>query len=382
MKKSLFILIGCLSFMMSYSQDNIQGTIRSEAGQVIGVYITPTSNVVASNTGNVVTFNIAVSIEQSGFGAAPVPVVSSLLAPGIIAGAAPGSPTLESGRYVYTYIMTGNTAAFTWNAGVERPVIKLDFETSSNFNGNFPRLQNDPSGGPTFQSYFYTEVNSADLTNYGDTFYGGNEGNNPVPYVEALQALPVQLIAFNVEKSNEVNALLTWSTSSELNSSHFNLQRSFDKRNWSTIGKISAHGNSQFIHNYEFVDNNVYNGKDKSLTAYYRLQMVDIDLQSGMSPIKSVTFGSDKISQKQFDVYPNPASDGLQVTWDANMLDQPTSLEFYDIEGKLIFTRKVSDNTNQEYIDLGQTNLQAGLYLLRIMNGTEPLEHRQIVVQR
>ncbi len=202
-------------------------------------------------------------------------------------------------------------------------------------------------------------------------------------FVPSIAApLPLDLVAFNAEKSGERNSLLTWSTVNEVNTSHFMIQRSFDKKNWSNIGRVEAAGESYSVENYSFTDVNVYNGTDANLNAYYRLHMVDRDASGKVSPIESVVFGKGTTTGREFTVYPNPTSDGLQVTWDANSLDQPTSLEFYDIEGRLVFTRKVSDNTNQEYIDLGQTNLQAGLYLLRIMNGAEPLEHRQIVVQR
>lgn len=197
-----------------------------------------------------------------------------------------------------------------------------------------------------------------------------------------LEALPLDLVSFTASKYGERSSLLKWTTVNEINTSHFVVQRSFDKKNWNSIGSISAAGFSAGIEHYSFDDNNVYNGVDANLNAYYRLLMVDIDGQNKVSPIESVVFGSLNSLSKEFSVYPNPASDGIQVVWDANGFQQPTSLEFYDIQGKLIHTQKVAENSNQEYIDLGLTNIQSGLYLLRIMNGIEPLEHRQIVVQR
>jgi hypothetical protein len=108
--------------------------------------------------------------------------------------------------------------------------------------------------------------------------------------------------------------------------------------------------------------------------------MVDLDGQVKTSPVETVVFGNGIAPGRDFVVYPNPASDGVQVEWDANRIDQPTSLEFFDVTGKLVYTQKVSDNTNQEYIDFGQTTIIPGLYLLRILNGEEPLDFKQIVV--
>ena len=110
--------------------------------------------------------------------------------------------------------------------------------------------------------------------------------------------------------------------------------------------------------------------------------MYDLDGKSKFSPIENVTFGNDasKSSELALFVYPNPATDGIQVEWNGQNSVQPTLLELYDVTGKLVLTQKVSDNANQEYIDFGPAKISSGLYLLRIMNGSEPIEHKQIVV--
>ena len=176
---------------------------------------------------------------------------------------------------------------------------------------------------------------------------------------------------------------MTWSTADEINSSHFNIQRSLDNKTWTTLGRVNAAGNSQIIRNYEFIDENVYNGKDSRLTAYYRLQAVDIDNQSRTSPIESVVFtGAGSKIGSEIAVYPNPSNIGLQVEWDASREDQPTSLEFFDVKGNLVYTRTVSDNTNQEYIDFSQTTIQPGLYILRVLSHDLPIDHKQIIVSQ
>lgn len=56
--------------------------------------------------------------------------------------------------------------------------------------------------------------------------------------------------------------------------------------------------------------------------------MVDLDSKFKTSPIESVIFGNSGTTGREFVVYPNPSSDGIQIEWDANLIDQPTSLEF------------------------------------------------------
>ncbi len=203
-----------------------------------------------------------------------------------------------------------------------------------------------------------------------------------VDYTPANGPLPLYLLAFNAEKSGTQDALLTWTTTNEENTGHFIVERSTDKKSWTKIGSVAAAGYSIGVEQYSFTDVGAYNGRDNHVTVYYRLEMVDLDGRLGLSPVQSVVFGTVAAKGQEFVAYPNPTTDGLQVEWDANAVDQPTMLEFYDLQGKLVYSQKVSDNTNQEYIDLTKTNMQPGLFMLRILNGTDQLDYKQIVVSQ
>ena len=193
--------------------------------------------------------------------------------------------------------------------------------------------------------------------------------------------LPLNLISFNAKKSGEKDAYVNWTTANEENTSHFIVQRSFDKNIWSDVGSVGAAGYSIDIRNYELYDPNVNSGRTSRLQVYYRLKMFDLDGTNKYSPIQTVVFSNGSTQKaNEFLIYPNPATDGVQVEWNTENLDQPTSLEFYDVTGKLMLTQTVSDNTNQEYVDFRNVSIQPGVYLLRIMSGTEAIEHKQIVV--
>jgi len=206
----------------------------------------------------------------------------------------------------------------------------------------------------------------------------------PLSSIPGINPLPVKLLTFSAEKSGEKSAMLNWSTASESNSSYFAIERSKDQVNWTTLGQVQAAGNSQIIKNYQYLDNNVYNGVSSKLTVYYRIKMVDLDGSYEYSPIESVKFGNSSRdvvdNTADFFVYPNPASEGIHVEWDADQVKQPTSLEFYDLSGKLVYTEKVEDQTDQHYVDFTKTNIQSGLVLMRVMSGDESINYKQIVV--
>ncbi|WP_171037874.1 T9SS type A sorting domain-containing protein [Dyadobacter luticola] len=117
-------------------------------------------------------------------------------------------------------------------------------------------------------------------------------------------ALPVTLVSFNaliIEKS----VSLDWVTSSEVNSSHFEVERSADAKSWFTFGtvisKSFADDSSSSQLQYAFMDETPLAG-----TSYYRLKMVDKDETFAYSKIRTVTFSGENVV-----VYPNPVSGRL-----------------------------------------------------------------------
>lgn len=371
--KRLILLIAFLAFALGsvLIAQPTQAKIERTGGLVITVYAKPSGTVPAGTNLNIL---FAVSLPNDG--------PASLVGASLIGGTITPAPTeTYSGRKCYPYILEVPSSPSPLTGGNDNPIATVTFPTSES--GDVVQI-NDFTGQGAGNVYWYISYNGIDNTNYDELFYGTNATNNPGgdSYAEASLPLPVSLVSFRANKFQDRSSLLNWSTVSEYNSSHFSVQRSADRKLWTTVGKVNAAGNSQLVENYQYLDENVYNGSDTRLTVYYRLQMVDIDGQQKNSPIETVVFGNDGGLSKSFEalVYPNPASEGLQVEWDANNIDQPTLLELYDVTGKLVYQQKVSDNTHQEYIDFGPAQIQPGLYLLRILNGTEPLDHKQIVV--
>ncbi|MGB4847543.1 MAG: T9SS type A sorting domain-containing protein [Saprospiraceae bacterium] len=382
MKKILILIVLFGAFLNSSFATGIgQGTIKKIDNNILGVFFKMTSgdNLPFNTTPNM---NITVTLPISA--GIPNMVATSPIngGSGISINALP--PILDgNGRRAWVFILTGTVPSNLWTAPNEYQLLQI-VVSGGTPNGSVARLHDysDTGGGSNGQAFFDIGWNGFYLTNYASMFFGTNvhNVNGGESYVDAPAPLPVTLVSFKADKFQDRSSHLTWATASESNSSHFLVQSSTDKKSWKNLGSVKAAGNSQLIENYEYFDYNVYNGRDSRLTVYYRLQMVDLDGQVKTSPVEAVVFGNGIAPGRDFVVYPNPASDGVQVEWDANRIDQPTSLEFFDVTGKLVYTQKVSDNTNQEYIDFGHTTITPGLYLLRILNGEEPLDFKQIVV--
>ncbi|MCF2488243.1 FG-GAP-like repeat-containing protein [Dyadobacter sp. CY347] len=170
--------------------------------------------------------------------------------------------------------------------------------------------------------------------------------------------LPVELVDFQAVRSEHV-VELEWVTSSEINSRHFEIQRSSNAKTWQTIGLVNASTSSNAEISYQFTDGSPQGGDN-----HYRLKMVDHDGTFAISRIRVVKFEAGSM-QAEVKVFPNPVFEKLFIQ--ANNGDNVANVQLLTMEGKTIY--KTSSLTTE--IDV--RGLATGMYLLRIIysNGAE-----------
>lgn len=104
----------------------------------------------------------------------------------------------------------------------------------------------------------------------------------PATFIVAAPGTPVKLSAFNAVKKNEGQVALYWSTSEEINASHFVVERSTNGKEFDDAGLVFAVGNS--VENLQYrITVDLRNKKAPVL--YYRLRMVDMDGKSTESEV-------------------------------------------------------------------------------------------------
>jgi hypothetical protein len=149
---------------------------------------------------------------------------------------------------------------------------------------------------------------------------------------------------------------LAWTTAIEINSDHFTVQSSANAgESWNTIGTVAAQGNSASLINYSFVDSRPAQG-----TSEYRLVLVDRDGNTAYSPVKAVRIGS--ISSVS--VYPNPASDYINVTLGGEP-SVTANIRLVNMAGQVMLEKTVS-NAGGTTIPLAVGSYPAGNYLVVI----------------
>lgn len=174
---------------------------------------------------------------------------------------------------------------------------------------------------------------------------------NPLS-TSAGQPLPVTLVSI-AAKPEQRHVQVTWQTSQESNSSHFEVQRSTDARAFTTIGKVNSHQNAATEHSYGYADTNLPAGR-----FYYRLKMVDLDGTYAYSSIIT----AEVVGQFEVNVYPNPAASKLTIRSESRIL----RLDIVNASGRKMH----SFAPDKPYFDLDISTWPSGTYIIRI-DGTE-----------
>lgn len=190
------------------------------------------------------------------------------------------------------------------------------------------------------------------------------------PYVNPINTLPVSLVTF-IANLNNKKVDLKWTTASEINVSHFIIERSFDGDNFQQAGLVFSNGGVDVTTNYMFPDDISSMNAD---IIYYRLKMVDLDGKTQLSNVRLVRRGKDNTKTISITVFPNPVSTELKVTIPAEWQNKNVCYQIFSINGAMIENRQTSNSSQTETISTGKLN--PGMYILKVVSGNEKAQQR------
>jgi hypothetical protein len=183
---------------------------------------------------------------------------------------------------------------------------------------------------------------------------------------------PVKLIHFKVHVlDNDVK--LIWSTATEKDNLGFNIERSVDNRNWTTLGFVPGNGTTTHQQNYTYADVAPLDGVN-----YYRLKQMDTDGKHEYSPIVVADL---KASTLQFDVFPNPSTDGALTFRTVSKQEGDALLEIWDWAGHKVWkeTHRLWEGTTVWPVSM--VNFPKGAYTARLQMPDGTAQFRKIVLQ-
>lgn len=182
---------------------------------------------------------------------------------------------------------------------------------------------------------------------------------SPWTLAEATAALPLEFSRFSVTCKNNA-AVIDWQTATEINTHHFDVQRSVNGTDWVTINTQTAAGQSSSLLNYSYTDPVPVS----SAKIFYRIQSVDLDGSKNYTPVRILTCGNGP----QWQVWPNPVRQQAYVSL---KLDDSykVAVQLFDNKGSVVrqWQKGLLRGDNQFAVDM--QGLPAGAYYLFITWG-------------
>lgn len=177
---------------------------------------------------------------------------------------------------------------------------------------------------------------------------------------------PVTLSDFQSKKVKD-KVLLAWETKSEVNFSHFVLERSADAKTFYDLAKVNGSKRSVGA-KYDYTD------IPEATTNYYRLKMVDLDGSFAYSKILSESFDA---ADAPFVVYPSMATGNKIETTFKNVSDV-AQIKIFNTNGQLISTHNLQAGISAQTIDIA--HFTEGVYFL-ILQDKGIIQSRKFIKQ-
>lgn len=177
--------------------------------------------------------------------------------------------------------------------------------------------------------------------------------------------LPISLASFTAKAINGV-VNLNWQTSFEENTSHFEILRSIDGKEFLKIGEMNANRISSSTKSYAFSDSKAFNGIN-----YYLLKQVDLDgKHKDYGPVKV------NLSLAEKDCIIILSNNSIDIKMFIRE-KSPINLEVINIGGQKVYQNKLKLDYGHNDISI-PINLLSGTYIVKVISGKEIINQKVI----
>lgn len=207
-------------------------------------------------------------------------------------------------------------------------------------------------------------VGRTGVSGYSYWALGSNHNINP---------LPIELYSFTAQPVGE-NVLVEWVTATEINNSHFTLERGYRDGTFTPIATVQGAGNSNELLTYQFTD---HPDTDQEII-YYRLTQHDFDGQYETFDPIAVQLNPATV-RGTLSLYPNPTQDRLNI-----VVHSPgntrSDIEIYNLSGRLMHRESMAlfHGRNQNVLSL--SSLPKGVYMIRVTSPLVVFDVERVVV--
>lgn len=257
---------------------------------------------------------------------------------------------------------TSSIVTISWNAGDE-------LTSFTRGNCGMSRWQNGITTSWSFLNGTNAATNTGTSPAYSRTSPAASLGNSIYYFGigDNGSTLPVTLVSFDAKKIADDDVLVTWTTTTEINNDHFDIERSDDGSRFTVFAQVKGAGNSTTRINYLQRDITPFSrpGRDNVTKLYYRLKQVDVDGNYQNSEIREVDMQKVTINNLRITTYPNPNKELLNIELETTQ-QKIVTIHLYDANGKNILDEKHIIEAGKQTFQINTSPLAPGVYLLNV----------------
>lgn len=185
--------------------------------------------------------------------------------------------------------------------------------------------------------------------------------------------LPIKMGKLSGTISGNISTL-SWKSLQEESGAYFNIERSYDGNNFTSIETIPVKGIQSGS------DYRAYDTKSKAGKSFYRIKYTDANGNYTISNIINLILETGV--NKMTTVSPVPFVNNLNVSFYSASQTKAT-IKLYDVSGKIVLTKVVNGNTGSNKVILegdGLNKIIPGIYIIEII--TSESNYRQKLIKR
>jgi len=200
----------------------------------------------------------------------------------------------------------------------------------------------------------------------GMKFYVARDAGSIMEYSYTGVTLPTEFTSFDGKLISSGVAELSWTFETDQQLDYFEIERSVDGTNFTSLGKSTT---SQ---PYKFIDPSVKPG-----TNYYRIKEVEKSGKILYSKTVKIVYDP---ARAIVTVYPNPVSDYLNVR--ISIAEKAgVKILLTDIEGKIIYKRSATYDPGISDVKIDMQKTPAQVYVLQVMNSNNEILTTQRIMK-
>lgn len=184
--------------------------------------------------------------------------------------------------------------------------------------------------------------------------------------ISSVTPLPVDLVNVTAKETKNGN-LISWSTLSEMNNSHFIIEHAHDANDFQVVGRAEGKGTTTETSDYSWMHTSVAPGDN-----YYRLKQVDFDGEFEYS--QTLLVRNELSEEKRLFLYPNPANEQIIAQYFSQESAQ-TQFLVIDNSGRVVLQKSKDILTGENNHKIDISSLDKGRYLFVVVeNGARTTE--------